>query len=569
MKKLWMNILIVLSVCTTLQAQQTVGLFSYDKNRSENGLTLFAPVGSKTTYLIDNCGRLVKSWKSSYQPGLAVYLLSDGTLLRSGNSMNMDFLAGGLGGVVERYSWDGELMWSYALSNKNMCQHHDIHAMPNGNILALVWERKTPAEKRAVGRFDSVSDTVWTESVIELRPIGKDSAEVVWKWQLWDHLVQNVDSLLPNYAQPREHPELLDANYLNEPFAIHDWVHANSLDYDEERDEIMISAHNMNEIWVVDHSTSMSEAASHKGGRRGRGGDFLYRWGNPFCYTGSDPELAVFGGQHDARFVRFGEKKELAVMVYNNIAGKRTELYSSIDVIVPQLNGDGSYAFANGHFKPDQPTWRLTSNPKELLYSQSMSSAQLLSNGNILSCSATTGTMLEFAPDSSIVWKYVNPDIQGIPIHQGQGANSNTVFHCTRYSYDYTGFAGRLLIHGLPIEQDPLPSDCELLSSVHDNSYAITTLNTGLSMNVVSTADCSQLLLRAQQSGRAVLQAYSIDGTFIATIFDGELDDDSRSIEGNFLSQDGVYVLRLRNASSQQQLVVLRQGSVLFPQLTR
>ncbi len=569
MKKLWMNILIVFSVCTTLQAQQTVGLFNYDKNRSENGLTLFAPVGSKTTYLIDNCGRLVKSWKSTYQPGLAVYLLKDGSLLRSGNTMNFEFLAGGSGGVIERYSWEGELLWSYSLSTKMMCQHHDIHPMPNGNILALVWERKTPSEKRAIGRLDAISDTLWSESVLELRPIGKDSAEIVWKWQLWDHLVQNLDSSLANYGQPREHPELLDANYLNEPFAIHDWVHANSVDYDEQRDEVVISAHNMNEIWVVDHSTTTAQASSHSGGARGRGGDFLYRWGNSFCYTGVDPETTFFGGQHDARFIRFGEQKQFAIMVYNNLAGKRDDLHSSIDVIIPEMNSDGSYVFFNGRYKPDQPSWRLTTEPKLLLYSQSMSSAQLLSNGNILSCNATTGTFLEFAPDTSIVWKYVNPDIQGIPIRQGQGANSNTVFHCTRYNYDFEGFAGRQLNHGIAIEQDPLPSDCELLSSVHDDTHSPSISNSGLEISVVSSSECSQIHLQSQQNSRAVLQLYSIDGSFIATIFDGELDANGRAVDGNSITQEGVYLLRLRTASSQRQLVLLRQGNELFPQLSR
>ena len=74
---------------------QTVGLFQYDST-SYDGYTLFSP--DEGTYLIDNCGKLVHSWQSTYKPGLSVYLLEDGSLLRACRIQNTVFSGGGSGG---------------------------------------------------------------------------------------------------------------------------------------------------------------------------------------------------------------------------------------------------------------------------------------------------------------------------------------------------------------------------------------------------------------------------------------------------------------------------------------
>jgi hypothetical protein len=60
--------LIVLLAFGSLSAQeQTVGLFMYDTSAYE-GYTLFAPMRSTTTHLIDMYGRSVHSWEASFPP---------------------------------------------------------------------------------------------------------------------------------------------------------------------------------------------------------------------------------------------------------------------------------------------------------------------------------------------------------------------------------------------------------------------------------------------------------------------------------------------------------------------
>jgi len=134
-----------------LFAQQTVGLFLNTAD-SYDGYTLFAPLANTTTYLIDNCGEKVQSWNSTYRPGNSVYLLEDGTLLRTGNTSNQTFNVGGSGGTIEMIDWNGNVIWDYTISSSIECQHHDIEYLPNGNILAIAWDSKTAAEAEQTGR---------------------------------------------------------------------------------------------------------------------------------------------------------------------------------------------------------------------------------------------------------------------------------------------------------------------------------------------------------------------------------------------------------------------------------
>ena len=47
-------------------------------------------------------------------------------------------------------------------------------------------------------------------------------------------------------------------------------------------------------------------SSNHKGGRWGKGGDFLYRWGNPKNYQRGDSTNEQLFGQHDVRWIEKG-----------------------------------------------------------------------------------------------------------------------------------------------------------------------------------------------------------------------------------------------------------------------
>src|SRR5262249_6594816 len=97
-----------------------------------------------------------------------------------------------------------------------------------------------------------------------------------------------------------------------------DWLHINAVAYNAELDQIMLSVYEFSELWIIDHSTKMAESASHKGGRHGKGGDLLYRWGNPRSYRAGTVKDQKLFGQHNTHWIDKGLPGEGHVLIFNN-----------------------------------------------------------------------------------------------------------------------------------------------------------------------------------------------------------------------------------------------------------
>ena len=439
-------------------APRTVGLFRNDPAAFQ-GYTLFAPKHNTVTYLIDNEGRAVHSWKSDYEPGQSVYLLPNGHLLHCCFTKNKGFTRGGEGGRLEEFDWDGNLVWEFEYSSDKYLMHHDIAPMPNGNVLALAVERKTYEECVAAG-FDPrmLRDRqLYPDYVIEIQPMRPRGGRIVWEWHVWDHLIQDNDRAKANYGEVAAHPERIDVDCNGRRVPAF-WNHMNSIDYNAKLDQIVLSVRGCNEIWVIDHSATTREAAKGTGGRLGKGGDLLYRWGNPAAYgrgTGND---RVLFQQHDAQWIPEGHPGTGNILIFNNGLDRG---YSSIEEIEPPLDGRGNYALRSGStFGPDRPVWSYTAEPRRDFYSSEISGAHRLPNGNTLICAGVRGTFFEVTPQSETVWKYVNPVVRGGTLAQDEAPGKdhrghlwNAVFKIRRYPIDYPGLAGRDLTPRGAIEQ--------------------------------------------------------------------------------------------------------------------
>ena len=436
----------------------TVGLFKNDP-RACPGYTLFAPKHDTMTYLMDNQGRAVHRWDSKYEPGQSVYLLENGHLLHCCFTKNRGFTSGGEGGRLEEFDWDGNMVWEFEYSSNQHLSHHDVKPLPNGNVLVLAVEKKTYEECRAAG-FDPQmmrDGQLFPEFFIEVQPTRPKGGKIVWEWHVWDHLIQQNDRTKANYGDVAAHPELIDVNCNGRPTPAF-WNHGNSIAYNAQLDQIMLSARGCNEIWIVDHGTTTAEAASHAGGKRGRGGDLLYRWGNPAAYQrGSSRDRQLFQ-QHDAQWIPEGCPGAGHILIFNNGLDRG---YSTIEEIVPPRDYRDNYLLSStGVYGPAQPAWRYKAENPEDFYSAEISGAHRLPNGNTLICAGVKGTFFEITPAGETVWQYVNPVVHNGILAQGELPGKdhrshgwNAVFKIHRYPPDYPGLAGKDLKPLGPIEQ--------------------------------------------------------------------------------------------------------------------
>lgn len=425
---------LVFCICAS-QAQQDGGLLVSDKN-NQPGYVLFAPLMSKITYLIDKEGRPVHSWRSQWLPAQSAYLLPDGDLLRTGIDTGNKYFPRS-GGWIEKIDNRDRIVWSFLISNQKQRRHHDIYPMANGNILVLVWEKRTAKQALKAGRDPSaLEQELWTEKIIELKPTGTNSAEIVWEWNAWDHLVQDFDKRKKNYGIVSESPGKFNINFLatKDP----DWLHFNSISYNPKTDQIIISCRNLCEFYVIDHSTTTSQASSGKGGKSGHGGDILYRWGNPRAYNrGTEKDQKLFS-QHNAHWVESSDNSPEKIMVFNNGLKRPQAEYSSVDILIPPYTSNNIYDLEKEKsYKPDS-LWRsYTAEDKMSFYSQNISSAQQLLNGNILICEGVKGKFFEVDQDNKIVWSFVNP-FPNIS-DQGAGMRTSPIFKCVFYELSYPG----------------------------------------------------------------------------------------------------------------------------------
>ena len=343
---------------------------------------------SNRAFLIDKNANLLFEWPLGNNIGNDVFLLPDNRLLAILEADTPLITYGGKGGKIQFINRDGSIDWNFEYSTEDYITHHDVELLPNGNVIALVWERMPVQE--AIENGSVHNRDLYTEAIIEIDP---KTDQIVWEWHSWDHLVQDYDDTRENFGIISDNPQLINLNYVTEQ-KDGDIMHANGISYDENKDLIFISINFYHEVWVIDHSTNTLEAASHTGGNYKKGGDLVYRFGNPSAYNNTMGER-LFNNNHFPNLLDTGISGQRNMLIYVN------KMDNSEQSIVYEFKLPNEYTLEPNKNNEPEVVWSFT-DPE--LFAPKVSGAVKLPNGNRLITEGDFG-FWEVTEDGEVVWK--------------------------------------------------------------------------------------------------------------------------------------------------------------------
>jgi hypothetical protein len=404
-----------------------------DYERVAPGYTLIEAFTDQDSYIINNEREVVAVLENTFLPMLTEILPNGHRIVETMRYSDRFSRAGGHTGCLEEFDEYGKLLWQLNLSTDQYIAHHDFAILPNGNILTITWESVTADEAISQGRDPETvpeDGDFWYDGVIEIDPYN---AEIVWEWSVRHHMIQDFDSTKENYGVVEDHPERWDINRYVPSFVAGkitaDWAHFNAIDYNPELDQILLSSNFHGEFYIIDHSTTPYEAAGHEGGRYGKGGDILYRWGNPQNYKRGTAEDRHLWGQHDVQWIRDGLNGAGNLLMFNN--GGKDRPWSTVIEIAPPMNPDGSYVLEPGEaFGPVDYAWHYDPEPPERFFSFFVSGVQRLPNGNTLINQGAGAKVREVTADGEIVWEFRHTDYGEAP---------DGMFRANKYPPDHPG----------------------------------------------------------------------------------------------------------------------------------
>lgn len=342
--------------------------------------------------LIDMKGQLVHTWTIG---GFPPKMLPGGSLI-------------GCVGVIGTYdcaelqqvTWDGVLEWSFSnwvnpSGTPVSRQHHDLQR--EGNPVGFyapgqdfVSQGKTLVLAHQGRSVPSVRDKLILDDVIyEVNWAGEVTGD--FKWFAADHIDQfGFDE------SARSHIRTTSPNT-----SLLEWLHGNSVSrlgpnhwFDEGHtefhpDNIIYSSRDASFVVILSHET----------------GDVVWRIGPDFAGR-PEEKLGQFAGQHHAHLIPARLPGAGNILVFDNGGA------SGYGGTTPPTAAPTRYSRQYSRVLEFNPitmdiVWQYgTGTDNENFYSQLISSAQRLPNGNTLIAIGQKGQVLEVTPDKQIVWDY-------------------------------------------------------------------------------------------------------------------------------------------------------------------
>ena len=361
-----------------------VGL-TYRDSRSFGGYTLITPIGGNSVFLLDDLGRIVHRWQAQgFQPGYG-YLLHGGNLLVRGQPL-VDTEVGvgepaGRTDILLELDWESNEIWRW----EHEGFHHDMHRLPNGNTLVIIWEvlptelagrikgGLNPKLLEQVTGDDELMDFfllgmgvggrprlkgILSDAVLEIDSNGKP----VHVWHAYEHLDPEVDTICP-LCFPGE------------------WSHANAIEATPDGG-LLLSFRELSTIMKI----SWPE------------GKVLWKWGRP-----------NISHQHNTTLTPEGN-----VLVFDN--GTHHPIQGKSRIVEVDMNSN-------------KIVWQYVPSPVFSLLSGHIGGCERLANGNTLICEGESGRIFEITTKGEYCWEWNNPFVFNF-----KGIENVQLFRAHRYT---------------------------------------------------------------------------------------------------------------------------------------
>ncbi len=401
------------------------GTTIYKPDKAYSGYTVFC-VDNFGAFLIDMRGNVVHEWKSVGAVDHPVKLLSGGHIMgATGNPGRIIGHEDSNDLVIA--DWDGKVLWRHPQAG----MHHDFERSGNPvgyyapGLEPEVAKGKTLILSNKIVRKRGISDKLLLDDIIY---IVDEKGEIIWEWLASDHIdemgfsieARNTMYRYPNYVMSRT------AGMVGG-----DWIHVNSAswvgpnkwyDQGDERfhpENIIYDGRQTNTTGIIDHET----------------GKIVWHMGPDFESTEQLQDIESTVGQHHAHVIPKGLPGEGNVLIFDNggFAGfgapnptsrfgmnnARRDYSRVIEIDPVEMKIVWEYD-AN----------KAGSRDLSKFYSDYVSSAQRLPNGNTLITEGAFGRLFEVTPECETVWEYISPYYQ-------EKENYNMVYRAYRVPYDY------------------------------------------------------------------------------------------------------------------------------------
>ena len=291
----------------------------HDPQQAWPGFTLVM-YQRRVPMLIDMSGRIVHWWPTVRAVGRA-------RLTTAGHLVYID-----ADDFVREVDWDGAPIRSYKPDTLDRFPHHDLQWYPDGRIAALY---RTRSE--------------FTDDVVILDKTGQPE----WTWVSKDHISADI---------PADPDARRDLTHFNSVQLIPDNPHHQAGDQRFKPGNVLISARNLNTLYLVDRAT----------------GEVSWKYSDGLDW------------QHEAVLLGTESKNAGKILLFNNRPHSE-DLRSEVLLIDPTS---------------DRVVWRYST---EGFFSDTGGVAQELPNGNLLITSSRGGRVFELNGDGEVVWQWVPP----------------------------------------------------------------------------------------------------------------------------------------------------------------